>query len=541
MQEAIISITAVASDKEKHQKLNFFANGKISNLEKVGNIQFTKTDMGSDFLFSLSENMEFIIEQSNTKVSVEKELKRFHKKFPSLNKKEKIDGFINCVKGTYDFIYGVSGENEIEFSKDKLFTGIIISDGGLKAISTNYNSIYKVRKGSVENIFIKPESGVAPETRAKEENYSPSVDVIKEYNSNDIKPGDLFIFATTNANAKLDKESIETMMKKDYDAEETSWRTVEKVNLHGVEDNFIVMTLRVDATRDTENIPGVVPINESSKEEKAAEVKKINKEVNEEIKKDFEDEINNEVTDVTKDNNEKKQENEHRGIFTATASIFKGKKDKKNDETDELEDAIETDDTEKVELVEEIIEKNDNIYQEDLEKNIEDKDSYKSKMSFPGLSGDYRKVNKKRPVFMKRRMNIYFKRFISIIIVLLLMAGIVYGMIKLLNLIFTEKAEEIVYSPTPTATATPTPTPSPTPTPTATPTPTPTATPEPAYVEYTVQSGDTLSKISALFYDGDSNHVAEIVAFNENITDPSLIRVGQVIKIPTLYSENPEE
>lgn len=146
MQEAIISITAVASDQEKHQKLNFFANGKISNLEKVGNIQFSRTDMGSDFLFSLSENMECLIEQSNTLVNVEKELKRFHKKFPGLSEQEKLNGFVNCVNGTYDFIYGVTGENEIEFSKDKLFTGIAITNGKLKAISTNYNSMYQSEK-----------------------------------------------------------------------------------------------------------------------------------------------------------------------------------------------------------------------------------------------------------------------------------------------------------------------------------------------------------------------------------------------------------
>ena len=108
-----------------------------------------------------------------------------------------------------------------------------------------------------------------------------------------------------------------------------------------------------------------------------------------------------------------------------------------------------------------------------------------------------------------------------------------------------ESPTEIIVSPTPSIT--PTPTPAPTPTPTPAPTPTPTPTPKPTatsiinpdvpYIEYTIQAGDTMAKISALFYDGDSSHAAEIVAFNESITDPSLIRVGQVIKIPTLYSD----
>ena len=66
--------------------------------------------------------MECMIEQSQTIVSVEKELKRYQKKMSGLPDKDKKNGFVNCVKGTYDFIYGVSGENEIEFSKDKLFS-----------------------------------------------------------------------------------------------------------------------------------------------------------------------------------------------------------------------------------------------------------------------------------------------------------------------------------------------------------------------------------------------------------------------------------
>ncbi|MCK5758963.1 MAG: hypothetical protein KAH14_07700, partial [Clostridiales bacterium] len=77
MQSARLSVTAVASDKVKHQKLNFYINGKISNFDRIENVQFSRVDEGEDFIYSLSENMECIIEQSQTLVSVEKELKRY--------------------------------------------------------------------------------------------------------------------------------------------------------------------------------------------------------------------------------------------------------------------------------------------------------------------------------------------------------------------------------------------------------------------------------------------------------------------------------
>jgi LysM repeat protein len=79
--------------------------------------------------------------------------------------------------------------------------------------------------------------------------------------------------------------------------------------------------------------------------------------------------------------------------------------------------------------------------------------------------------------------------------------------------------------------ATAAPTGAPTAAPSTTPTERPTATPQPSAIPrpltYKVRSGDTLTAIAARF----GTTVAEIAALN-NITNPSLIRVGQVLNIP---------
>jgi len=50
---------------------------------------------------------------------------------------------------------------------------------------------------------------------------------------------------------------------------------------------------------------------------------------------------------------------------------------------------------------------------------------------------------------------------------------------------------------------------------------------------YTVQSGDTLSKISKQFY-GDANQYMKIFEANKGkLTDPDKIQVGQVLTIPS--------
>jgi LysM repeat protein len=60
----------------------------------------------------------------------------------------------------------------------------------------------------------------------------------------------------------------------------------------------------------------------------------------------------------------------------------------------------------------------------------------------------------------------------------------------------------------------------------------PAEAPAAAAQTYTVQAGDTLSKISKQFY-GDANQYMKIFNANKDqLNDPNMIRVGQVLKIP---------
>lgn len=58
------------------------------------------------------------------------------------------------------------------------------------------------------------------------------------------------------------------------------------------------------------------------------------------------------------------------------------------------------------------------------------------------------------------------------------------------------------------------------------------APPAPKLETYTVQAGDTLSKISKQFYGDTGKYMRIFEANKDQLTDPNKIRVGQVLKIP---------
>lgn len=56
--------------------------------------------------------------------------------------------------------------------------------------------------------------------------------------------------------------------------------------------------------------------------------------------------------------------------------------------------------------------------------------------------------------------------------------------------------------------------------------------PKPKVETYTVQSGDTLSKISKQFYGNAGEYMKIFEANRDQLKDPNMIKVGQVLKIP---------
>ena len=169
----------------------------------------------------------------------------------------------------------------------------------------------------------------------------------------------------------------------------------------------------------------------------------------------------------------------------------------------------------------------------------------KKNKSAKGSSFDSIKLSKSES--RKRRTSIYIKRAVSIIVVLALMAGIIWGMVKLLGAIFNKEASN--ESPTPSVVVSPIVVDSPSPTQTpvvsesAIPTDSETAepTPETQYIIHKVKITTdhvSLNQIAAYYNDVYSLNYpntaifVEVIAGLNEISDVNMIYVGQEIKIP---------
>ncbi len=450
MSNITLKVTTITFDKEKSKKLNFYINGKISNTDKIDNILVSSDFSDNIAMFAISENMETVIENSNTPISAMREIKTYQKKLIDEPFEEVSTGFENSIKSTYDFIYGVEGDNEIEFSKNKLFTGIVLKDNKAKIITTNYNSCYYISNQLVNNCFSQEEVLNNDDSGNNEEEgeFSPSNGVMKSKTLTEIKDGDLFIIGTQNVNSKLSDEIMASLYNDQITGEELAWEVINEISSKDITDEMIIMVITVV------NVKKVV-----AKPEKTSK-------------------------------------------FTG---FFK---------SDSVDDEIKEEISAPKYEVEEIID----------EKPIEENAAY----------NEFTSIKIQAPGRMKKRMNIYLKRIISIVVVILLLAGIGFGMFKLFTLIFDNNTIQVSEAPSITPVESIIVTPTPTPTPVETPTPEPTSTPiQELYRDYTVQEGDSMWKISTTFY-GTADYIDDIVSYNENLTDANSIYVGQKIKIPFL-------
>lgn len=455
MSKISLNVTAITFDKEKNKKLSFYLDGKISNTEKIDNILVSSDSTKDNFIYALSENMETVIENSQTSISAVREIKRYQKKLTDETFEERAIGFENSVKSTYDFIYGVEGDSEIEFSKDKLFTGLLIKDGKAKLLSTNYNSLYYISENEVINCFSMDNADLTDDSGAEDEgDYSPSSGVLKSLIIEEIKKDDVFIFNTQNVNSKLSAEIIADCHDSALTSEEIGWNIVNEANNKDVKDEMIILVIKVEEIEET-----AVKVESRSK----------------------------------------------------FAGFFKPEKAEEEIEEEAVADDIE-------------------VEEEPHEEHLfsQHKDNKEAINKFTSIKFQ-------NPGKMKRRMNIYIKRLISIVIVLILMTGIVWGMVKLFKLII-DNGNTVEVSATPTITPVETPVVSEEPTPTPSPSPTPTPTPTPTQSldrEHIVKDGDSLWAISMMYYNS-ADYIDDIVAYNENLTNANSIYVGQKIKIPFL-------
>lgn len=167
----------------------------------------------------------------------------------------------------------------------------------------------------------------------------------------------------------------------------------------------------------------------------------------------------------------------------------------------------------------------------------------KRKKAESSSSFDSIKMSKNEKI--KRRTSIYIKRAVSIILVLALMAGIIWGMVSLLKIIFKREgpgeSETPIPSPSPIVVVSPSPTVQPSPSLEPEPSETSLPDPEDQYILHKISvttDHSTLNAIAAYYNETyklnypDAAMLVQKIAGLNGIEDVNIIFYGQEIKIP---------
>lgn len=442
------SITAITVNKNKSNKMNFCINGKVSQTDRIDNIQVNSDLTNEKYVFGLSENFVYKVEENSSVISMMNEIKKYQKKAIDESFENFSSGFSNCVTSTYDYIFSVSGDEQDSFEQGKFFTSLVIGDNQIKFIGTDHSSSYYISNNEVEDVFNNDET---KEEEIEALDYIPPSNKLKTINYSSLNVNDVIVLTSSKASSVLSTDDLDNLINSVDSSEDITWKIMNFINEKNITDEIVIMVIKIMDIDGVANPKAVVPpiIIKEDEEEKTEEV------TNEE--------------DVKED-------------VSSLSPTFNG--------------------------------------------NI-------------GLKFDEQSTNKKKGKNSKR-MNIYLKKILAIVITLALLAGIVYAMVQLVQLIYnnddggdvtvTTSSVSIPKITTKASTTKATTAASTTATTVAT-------EPKPTTTPYTVQPGDTLYYIITLYYGSYSEEYAMAVAAINEMDDPNALYVGQILQMPFFDTE----
>lgn len=231
---------------------SFYMNGKFTSEHHIENVQASMENRGADYIFALADNMDYDDPEQDLKVSILKEISRFHEKI-SVNGEElnsHVKELESRVNDTERLISSFLEMNKVPITDSRWnlgFSGLLISDGQFVALTGGNGHAFMIRDG-----MFKPLANEA--TKAKKALDEDEIDLISNDSSGsvivsdiyDLCEGDTFTLLSDGVLEALGEEKIEDLLASRSDSTYISHRIVDEAMKRKSKGDLAVMVVQVE-------------------------------------------------------------------------------------------------------------------------------------------------------------------------------------------------------------------------------------------------------------------------------------------------------
>ena len=234
-----------------------YANGRFIHPSAVDYAQISLEMVGTRFFFALSGQME----DDESGVSLISDLKKFHQKASASSKgiNVKLDDLVQVVEQASNLIHSLSlGDNDFGDRKPS-FSGILIEDGHIAAVSLGSYRIYKL-EGETFKLFVNDykraerllKMGIISDEQAEllTKQQKAAMDeartTVKKSDIYPIRTGTTYLICSTGLSDSVDEDTIYDILASGAEPDETAGELVAEALKKEPEEAVSAMVIRIE-------------------------------------------------------------------------------------------------------------------------------------------------------------------------------------------------------------------------------------------------------------------------------------------------------
>lgn len=234
-----------------------YANGRFIHPSAADYAQVSLEMVDTRFFFALSGNME----DDESGVSLISDLKKFHQKALASSKgiNVKLDDLVQCVEQASNLIHSLSlGDNDFGDKKPS-FSGILIEDGNIAAVSLGSYRIYKL-EGDTFKLFVNDykraerllKMGIISDeqaeilTKQQKAALEEGSTTVKKSDIHPLRPGITYLICSSGLSESVDEDTIYDILASEAEPDEAAGELVTEALKKEPDEAISALVIRIE-------------------------------------------------------------------------------------------------------------------------------------------------------------------------------------------------------------------------------------------------------------------------------------------------------